>query len=159
MQYTIFIDHDGQILFWTNGCSAQWLSKYVFTVSFHGHNFCKDQIINHVKTNTIWSCHFSLTQCNNFENNINQTTHHKANIINGIIADRLREVNSTTYPNTFWYCHKINNMYDPLIHGKIIAIIAIAHETNNVNFPLHKFITGNEVNTNQIAAQTKSHNK
>ena len=50
-------------------------------------------------------------------------------------------------------------MYDPLIHGKIIAIIAIAHETNNVNFPLHKFITGNEVKTNQIAAQTKSHNK
>jgi hypothetical protein len=50
-------------------------------------------------------------------------------------------------------------MYDPLIHGSIIAMIAIAHEINSVNFQSHKFIKGNEVKANHIAAQTNNHNK
>ena len=50
-------------------------------------------------------------------------------------------------------------MYDPLIHGRIIAIIAIAHDTNKVSFHPHKLNIGNEVNINQIAIQTTNHNK
>jgi GTP1/Obg family GTP-binding protein len=38
-------------------------------------------------------------------------------------------------------------------------MIAIAHEMNNVKFQFHKFITRNEVKTNQIAIQTTNHNK
>jgi hypothetical protein len=53
----------------------------------------------------------------------------------------------------------MSKIYDPLIHGKIIAIIAIAHDTKRVKFPPHKFITGNEVKANPMAAQTNNHNK
>lgn len=38
-------------------------------------------------------------------------------------------------------------------------MIAIAHETSNVKFQFHKFITGNDVKTNQMAIQTTNHNK
>jgi hypothetical protein len=38
-------------------------------------------------------------------------------------------------------------------------MIAIAHDTNNVKFQFHKFITGNDVKTNQMTIQTTNHNK
>ena len=38
-------------------------------------------------------------------------------------------------------------------------MIAIAHETNNVKFQFHKFITGNDVRINQKIIQTTNHNR